>query len=68
MVTTARVGRAYIDDLLVDIVGRCLQLHGAYGYMLEHRIAHDCLDSRISTIYGGTTEIMKEIVGRELGL
>lgn len=92
MVTTARVGRAYIDDLLmrhsrgelsaadaaaakfwateqyVDIVGRCLQLHGAYGYMLEYRIAHDYLDSRISTIYGGTTEIMKEIVGRDLGL
>ncbi|WP_330280730.1 acyl-CoA dehydrogenase family protein [Streptomyces sp. NBC_00056] len=92
MVTTARVGRAYIDDLLarhsrgelsavdaaaakfwatenyVDIVGRCLQLHGAYGYMLEYRIAHDYLDSRISTIYGGTTEIMKEIVARDLGL
>ncbi|MEZ0109366.1 alkylation response protein AidB-like acyl-CoA dehydrogenase [Catenulispora sp. EB89] len=92
MVTTARVGRAYIDDLLarqsrgelsavdaaaakfwatehyVDIVGRCLQLHGAYGYMLEYRIAHDYLDSRVSTIYGGTTEIMKEIVGRDLGL
>ncbi|NUS57245.1 MAG: acyl-CoA dehydrogenase [Streptomycetaceae bacterium] len=92
MVTTARVGRAYLDDLLarhargeldaadaaaakfwateqyVDIVGRCLQLHGAYGYMLEYRIAHDYLDSRISTIYGGTTEIMKEIVGRDLGL
>ncbi|WP_435179001.1 acyl-CoA dehydrogenase family protein [Actinacidiphila sp. bgisy145] len=92
MVTTARVGRAYVDDLLgrhsrgelsavdaaaakfwateryVDIVGRCLQLHGAYGYMLEYRIAHDYLDSRISTIYGGTTEIMKEIVGRDLGL
>ncbi|GGV27661.1 acyl-CoA dehydrogenase [Streptomyces longisporoflavus] len=92
MVTTARVGRAYLDDLLarhsrgelsavdaasakfwateryVDIVGRCLQLHGAYGYMLEYRIAHDYLDSRITTIYGGTTEIMKEIVGRDLGL
>ncbi|MCF2525889.1 acyl-CoA dehydrogenase family protein [Yinghuangia soli] len=92
MVTTARVGRAYIDDLIVrqsrgelsaadaaaakfwateqyvDIVGRCLQLHGSYGYMLEYRIAHDYLDSRISTIYGGTTEIMKEIVGRDLGL
>ncbi|NEC14535.1 acyl-CoA dehydrogenase [Streptomyces sp. SID8014] len=92
MVTTARVGRAYLDDLLarhshgeltavdaaaakfwatehyVDIVGRCLQLHGAYGYMLEYRIAHDYLDSRITTVYGGTTEIMKEIVGRDLGL
>ncbi|RFU83992.1 acyl-CoA dehydrogenase [Streptomyces triticagri] len=92
MVTTARVGRSHLDDLLsrhsrgelsavdaaaakfwatehyVDIVGRCLQLHGAYGYMREFRIAHDYLDSRISTIYGGTTEIMKEIVARDLGL
>ncbi|WP_199545673.1 acyl-CoA dehydrogenase family protein [Streptomyces sp. N35] len=92
MVTTARVGRSHLDDLLarhsrgeltavdaaaakfwatesyVNIVGRCLQLHGAYGYMLEYRIAHDYLDSRITTIYGGTTEIMKEIVGRDLGL
>ncbi|MFI7004936.1 acyl-CoA dehydrogenase family protein [Streptomyces sp. NPDC050145] len=92
MVTTARVGRSHLDDLLarhsrgeltavdaaaakfwatetyVNMVGRCLQLHGAYGYMLEYRIAHDYLDSRISTIYGGTTEIMKEIVGRDLGL
>ncbi|MFF8743522.1 acyl-CoA dehydrogenase family protein [Streptomyces californicus] len=92
MVTTARVGRAYLDDLLarhtrgelspvdaasakfwateqyVDIVGRCVQLHGAYGYMLEYRIAHDYLDSKITTVYGGTTEIMKEIVGRGLGL
>ncbi|OIJ66005.1 acyl-CoA dehydrogenase family protein [Streptomyces mangrovisoli] len=92
MVTTARVGRAYLDDLLarhsrreltavdaaaakfwatenyVAVVGRCLQLHGAYGYMREYRIAQDYLDSRITTIYGGTTEIMKEIVGRDLGL
>ncbi|MFJ4378151.1 acyl-CoA dehydrogenase family protein [Streptomyces albidoflavus] len=92
MVTTARVGRAYLDDLLarhsrgelgavdaaaakfwatehyVDIVGRCVQLHGAYGYMLEYRIAQDYLDSKITTVYGGTTEIMKEIVGRDLGL
>lgn len=92
MVTAARVGRVYIDDLiarhsqgevtaaeaaaakfwtteqLVDVVGRCLQLHGGYGYMLEYRIAQDYLDSRVTTIYGGTTEIMKEIVGRDLGL
>lgn len=39
-----------------------------YGYMLEYRIAHDYLDSQISTIYGGATEIMREIVVRDLGL
>lgn len=48
-------------------MNRCLQLHGGYGYMKEYRIAQDYLDARITTIYGGTTEIMKEIVGRELG-
>lgn len=52
----------------VNLVGRCLQLHGGYGYMREFRIAQDYEDARVTTIYGGTTEIMKEIVGRSLGL
>jgi alkylation response protein AidB-like acyl-CoA dehydrogenase len=47
---------------------RCLQLHGGYGYMREYSVARAFLDSRIQTIYGGTTEIMKEIVGRSLGV
>ncbi|WIX98350.1 acyl-CoA dehydrogenase family protein [Amycolatopsis mongoliensis] len=64
----AAAAKFWTTEQYVDIVGRCLQLHGGYGYMLEYRIAHDYLDSRISTIYGGTTEIMKEIVGRDLGL
>ena len=45
-----------------------MQLHGGYGYMMEFPIAKAYLDSRISTIYGGTTEIQKEIIGRALGL
>jgi acyl-CoA dehydrogenase len=45
-----------------------VQLHGGYGYMMEFPIAKAYLDSRISTIYGGTTEIQKEIIGRSLGL
>jgi long-chain-acyl-CoA dehydrogenase len=64
----AAAAKFWTTEQYVGIVGRCLQLHGGYGYMLEYRIAHDYLDSRISTIYGGTTEIMKEIVGRDLGL
>ena len=47
---------------------RCLQLHGGYGYMLEYPIAKFYLDARVQTIFGGTTEIMKEIVGRSLGV
>ena len=49
-------------------VDRCLQLFGGYGYMTEYPIARAYADARITTIYGGTTEIMKEIVGRSLGL
>jgi alkylation response protein AidB-like acyl-CoA dehydrogenase len=49
------------------VVDRCLQLHGGYGYMLEFPVAKAFLDTRVETIYGGSTEIMKEIVGRSLG-
>ena len=45
-----------------------VQLHGGYGYMAEYPIAKAYTDSRIQTIYGGTTEIQKEIIGRMLGL
>src|SRR5690606_7115840 len=47
---------------------RCLQLHGGYGYMAEFPIARAWLDARVTRIYGGTTEIMKEVVGRSRGL
>ena len=45
-----------------------MQLHGGYGYMLEYPIARAYVDARIQTIYGGTTEIMKEIIGKSMGL
>ncbi|RLK46722.1 acyl-CoA dehydrogenase family protein [Microbacterium telephonicum] len=66
--TDAAAAKFWTTEQYVDIVNRCLQLHGGYGYMKEYRIAQDYLDARITTIYGGTTEIMKEIVGRDLGL
>ena len=53
-------------ELQNKVVDRCLQLHGGYGYMLEYPIARAWADSRIQTIYGGTSEIMREIVGRAL--
>jgi alkylation response protein AidB-like acyl-CoA dehydrogenase len=49
-------------------VDRGVQLHGGYGYMMEYPIAKAFVDSRIQTIYGGTTEIQKEIIGRSLGI
>ncbi len=55
-------------ELCNRVIDRCLQLHGGYGYMTEYPIAKAYLDSRIQTIFGGTTEIMKEIIGRSLGL
>ncbi len=50
------------------VVDTCVQLHGGYGYMTEYPIGRAYADVRISTIYGGTTEIMKEIIGRDLGV
>ncbi|WP_306364060.1 acyl-CoA dehydrogenase family protein [Nocardia sp. CC227C] len=52
----------------IDLITKCLQLHGGYGYMREYPIAKAYMDARVQTIYGGTTEIMKEIIGRSLKL
>ncbi len=58
----------WCTELQNRVADQCLQLHGGYGYMLEYPIARAWLDARVQTIYGGTTEIMKEIVGRSLGV
>ncbi|HET9500922.1 MAG TPA: acyl-CoA dehydrogenase family protein [Marmoricola sp.] len=58
----------WTTELQNKLVNQGVQLHGGYGYMTEFPIAKAYLDSRISTIYGGTTEIQKEIIGRSLGL
>ncbi|TWE11666.1 acyl-CoA dehydrogenase family protein [Rudaeicoccus suwonensis] len=58
----------WTTELQKKIVDAGVQLHGGYGYMTEYPIARAYADSRIQTIYGGTTEIMKEIVGRSLGI
>ncbi|HUS20832.1 MAG TPA: acyl-CoA dehydrogenase family protein [Aeromicrobium sp.] len=64
----ASMAKWWATELQNSMVNRGVQLHGGYGYMLEYPIARAYLDSRISTIYGGTTEIQKEIIGRSLGL
>jgi alkylation response protein AidB-like acyl-CoA dehydrogenase len=58
----------WATEMQKRIVDRCLQLHGGYGYMTEYPVAKAYVDARAQTIYGGTTEIMKEIIGRDLGL
>lgn len=50
------------------VIDRCLQLHGGYGYMKEYSIAHAWQDARVTRIFGGTNEIMREIIGRSLSL
>lgn len=64
----AAMAKWWTTELQKRVVDRCLQLHGGYGYMLEYPVAKAFVDSRIQTIYGGTTEIMKEIIGRALGV
>lgn len=64
----ASMAKWWTTELQTKIVDRGVQLHGGYGYMTEYPIAKAFLDSRIQTIYGGTTEIQKEIIGRGLGI
>ncbi|SCL33301.1 Acyl-CoA dehydrogenase [Micromonospora pallida] len=67
-VVDAAKAKWWTTELQNRVADRCLQLHGGYGYMLEYPVAKAWLDGRVQTIYGGTTEIMKEIIGRSLEL
>ena len=58
----------WTTELQKRVVDACVQLHGGYGYVVEYPIARAYVDARIQTIYGGSTEIMKEIIGKDLGL
>jgi alkylation response protein AidB-like acyl-CoA dehydrogenase len=62
----AAMAKWWTTEMHQRCVDRCLQLHGGYGYMREYPIARAYLDTRVTTIYAGTTEIMKEIVGRSV--
>jgi alkylation response protein AidB-like acyl-CoA dehydrogenase len=64
----ASMAKWWTTELQIKIVDRGVQLFGGYGYMTEYPIAKAFVDSRVQTIYGGTTEIQKEIIGRMLGL
>ncbi|MFZ0121463.1 MAG: acyl-CoA dehydrogenase family protein [Pseudonocardiaceae bacterium] len=67
-VADAAKAKWWCTELQGRVVDGCLQLHGGYGYMLEYPIARAFADARVTRIYGGTTEIMKEVIGRSLGL
>jgi alkylation response protein AidB-like acyl-CoA dehydrogenase len=51
-----------------DVLDHCVQLHGGYGYMNEYRVARAWRDARVTKIWAGSNEIMKELIGRDLGL
>jgi alkylation response protein AidB-like acyl-CoA dehydrogenase len=64
----AAMAKYWCTEAQGRVIDTCLQLHGGYGYMLEYQIARDYADARVSRIYGGTSEIMKEVIGRAMGL
>lgn len=64
--TDAAIAKLQSTEMLSDVLDECLQLHGGYGYMWEYPIARAWADARMSRIAGGTSEIMKEIIGRSL--
>jgi alkylation response protein AidB-like acyl-CoA dehydrogenase len=64
----AAMAKWWSTELQGRVLDRCVQLHGGYGYMTEYPVARAWADARITRIYGGTTEIMKEIIGRSMGL
>ncbi|WP_227984518.1 acyl-CoA dehydrogenase family protein [Nocardia spumae] len=68
--TAARAARLkwWTTELQMRVADRCLQLHGGYGYMREYAVSRAFVDARIQSIYGGTTEIMKTIVAKDLGI
>ena len=64
----AAMSKWWTTELLGRVTDSCLQLHGGYGYTREYSISSAWADARITRIYGGTTEIMKELIGRGMGL
>jgi len=64
--TSASLAKYWTTEMQFQVLDNCLQLFGGYGFMREYPIARAWADSRVQRIYGGTTEIMKEIIAREL--
>ena len=65
---TASMAKYWTTDLQCKVIDECVQLHGGYGYMWEYPIARAYADARVQRIYGGTNEIMKEVIARGMGL
>jgi acyl-CoA dehydrogenase len=68
IVAEVSMAKWWTTDLQKKISSQCLQLHGGYGFMLEYPVATDYADAAVQSIYAGTNEIMKVIIGRRMGL
>ncbi|MGF0247019.1 acyl-CoA dehydrogenase family protein [Rhodococcus erythropolis] len=60
--------KLFCTEMAGRVIDKCLQLHGGYGYILEYPIARLYADTRVSRIYGGTSEVMKTIIAKDIGL
>jgi alkylation response protein AidB-like acyl-CoA dehydrogenase len=67
-VPDAAMAKWWTTDLLAEVTDACVQLHGGYGYTTEYAIGRMWVDQRVNRIYAGTNEIMKELIGRSMGL
>ena len=64
----ASMAKYWVTEMAGRVIDQCLQLHGGAGYMWEYPIAKAYAGSRINRIFGGTNEIMREIIGKSMGL
>jgi acyl-CoA dehydrogenase len=63
---TAAMAKWWVTDTQQEVIDECVQLHGGYGYMNEYLVCRMFADSRVQRIYGGTNEIMKELISRAI--
>jgi acyl-CoA dehydrogenase len=63
---TASMAKYWVSDAQQEVLDECVQLHGGYGYMNEYLVCRMFADARVQRIYGGTNEIMKELISRAL--
>jgi long-chain-acyl-CoA dehydrogenase len=64
----AAAAKLFCTETAARVIDRCLQLHGGYGYINEYPIARLYADNRVQRIYGGTSEVMKMIIAKDMGL
>ncbi|HCA87989.1 MAG TPA: acyl-CoA dehydrogenase [Streptomyces sp.] len=64
----AASAKLFCTEIAATVIDKCLQLHGGYGYMMEYPIARLYADNRVNRIYGGTSEVMRTIVAKSMGL